>query len=160
MAAEGDLERIIATTRSAGSKCILLAEDNPADVYLIREAIIKHGNGKDFELVVASDGEQAIDFIMRRNRFANASRPDLIILDLNLPKSDGVDVLRCIRERSDLGNIPVVILTSSDSPSDRSATERLGASSFITKPSDLDAFMALGGTLLSYVDRSEKRVRA
>ena len=149
MANDSDLERILAT--SVGSRCILLAEDNPADVYLIREALRAHVENRDLQLVVVTDGEQAIDYVLRRGRFQNACRPDLIVLDLNLPKSDGVDVLRCIRERSDLPNLPVVVLTSSDSPTDRSATERLGANSFITKPSDLDAFMALGGTLLSYV---------
>ena len=153
MAAEGDLDRLLATTRSTATKCILLAEDNPADVYLIREAIARHRDINELELIVATDGEQAIDFVLRRGRFAQAGRPDLIILDLNLPKSDGVDVLRCVRQQTDLRNVPVVILTSSDSPNDRTATESLGADSFITKPSDLDAFMALGGMLLGYVER-------
>jgi CheY-like chemotaxis protein len=153
MAAEGDLERILATTGPTATKCILLAEDNPADVYLIREAIAKYRSLNELDLIVATDGEQAIDFILRRGRFVGAGRPDLIILDLNLPKSDGVDVLRCVRAQSDLRNVPVVILTSSDSPNDRTATESLGADSFITKPSDLDAFLALGGMLLSYVER-------
>jgi CheY-like chemotaxis protein len=160
MATEDDLERILATTGSTGTKCILLAEDNPADVYLIREAICKYRGLKDLNLIVVTDGEQAIDFILRRGRFGQSCRPDLIILDLNLPKSDGVDVLRCVREQSDLSNVPVVILTSSDSPTDRSATESLGADSFITKPSDLDAFMELGGMLLSYVERKTKRITA
>jgi CheY-like chemotaxis protein len=160
MSAEGDLDRIVAS--STGTRCILLAEDNPADVYLIREAISKHRDMNELLLIVASDGEMAIDFILRRGQFADASRPDLIILDLNLPKSDGVDVLRCVRQQADLAHVPVVVLTSSDSPSDRTATESLGADSFITKPSDLDAFMALGGTLLSYVEQKpcSKRVMA
>lgn len=160
MATEDDLERILGTTGSTGTKCILLAEDNPADVYLIREAICKHGALNDLDLIVVTDGEQAIDFILRRGRFGESCRPDLIILDLNLPKNDGVDVLRCVREQSDLGSVPVVILTSSDSPTDRSATASLGADNFITKPSDLDAFMALGGMLLSYVERKTKRITA
>ena len=147
------MDRILATSGSTATKCILLAEDNPADVYLIREAISKYRDMNDLDLVVVTDGEQAIDFILRRGKFRESTKPDLIILDLNLPKSDGVDVLRCVREQSDLSTVPVVILTSSDSPNDRSATESLGADSFITKPSDLDAFMALGGMLLSYVER-------
>jgi CheY-like chemotaxis protein len=149
--ADSNLERILAA-RAAGSRCILLAEDNPADVYLIREALLEHSKNSDVELYVVTDGEEAIDYVLHRGRYANACRPDLIVLDLNLPKSDGVDVLRCIREQSDWTTLPVVVLTSSDSPNDRSVTEKLGANSFITKPSDLDSFMALGGTLLSYAN--------
>lgn len=130
-----------------GLRIILLAEDNPADVYLLREALNTHG-GEQVELTVASDGEEALDYVERRGRFFDARRPDLIVLDLNLPKSEGSDVLRCIRQRDDLLGIPVIILTSSDSPSDRSIVERLGADRFITKPSDLDEFLSLGGTLL------------
>ena len=74
----------------------------------------------------------------------------MIVLDLNLPKSDGTDVLRSIRESDRLARTPVVVLTSSDSPRDRAAAERLGANCYITKPSDLDAFLALGGRLLSF----------
>jgi two-component system, chemotaxis family, response regulator Rcp1 len=152
MTASGDVDRALAATRSPLSKCILLAEDNPADVYLIRQAIQKHNKTHDLNVIVVTDGEQAIDFILHQRRFAQACRPDLIILDLNLPKSDGVDVLRCVRGQSDLAGVPVIVLTSSDSPNDRSAAERLGADSFLTKPSDLDAFMALGGKLLRYFD--------
>lgn len=128
---------------------IFLAEDNPADVYLLKEALAGESSD-DIQVVVAQDGEEALDFVERRGAFRDAAKPDLIILDLNLPKSDGSDVLRSIRESSELSAIPVVILTSSDSPRDRAAAERLGANHYITKPSDLDAFLALGGKLLSY----------
>jgi CheY-like chemotaxis protein len=158
MSGEG-LDRTPTNNKAGSLKRILLVEDNPADVYLIREAILDHARINDLQFLVVTDGEQAIDFVLRRNSFAGAARPDLIVLDLNLPKSDGVDVLRCIRERSDLLDVPVVVLTSSDSAADRSATERLGANNFITKPADLDAFMAIGGTLLSYVDRSSSSKR-
>ena len=130
---------------------IFLAEDNPADVYLLKEALAAESS-EAIEVVVAQDGEEALDFVERRGLFQDAARPDLIILDLNLPKSDGSDVLRSIRESADLSSIPVVILTSSDSPRDRATVERLGASHYITKPSDLDAFLALGGRLLSYAE--------
>jgi two-component system response regulator len=147
-----DLDRILATARSnPNCKSILLAEDNPADVYLIREALSLQGSGEEVQLSVVSDGEEAIDYILRRGAFVDAPRPDLVVLDLNLPKSDGIAVLRCARQQSDLAGIPIIVLTSSDSPTDRTVTEHLGANTFITKPSDLDAFMALGGTLLSYV---------
>jgi two-component system, chemotaxis family, response regulator Rcp1 len=147
------LERIVSTARSNQTRSILLAEDNPADVYLIREAIAKYGGFNNLELFVVTDGEQAIDFVLRRGPFANVTRPDLIVLDLNLPKSDGVEVLRRIREHGATTHIPVVVFTSSDSPADRSATQLLGADHFITKPSDLDAFMAVGAMLMSYIER-------
>ena len=132
---------------------ILVAEDNPADVYLLREAFSLEG--QDVDLLVVTDGEQALEFVQRQGQFSNAAIPDLIVLDLNLPKSDGSDVLRCIRETEAYAGIPVVVLTSSDSPRDRKTIESLGASSFITKPSDLDSFLALGRTLIGFVTQPE-----
>jgi len=125
---------------------ILVAEDNPADVYLLREAF--NVSGEEIEILVVSDGEQALEYVQRQGRFGNAAVPDLVVLDLNLPKSDGGDVLRCIRETPAYADVPVVVLTSSDSPRDRKTAESLGANCFITKPSDLDAFLALGRTLM------------
>jgi CheY-like chemotaxis protein len=138
---------------------ILLAEDNPADVYLLREALDTEC-GKAVNVVVAQDGEEALDFVFQRGRFASCEVPDLIVLDLNLPKSDGSEVLRCIRESERFARTPVVILTSSDSPRDRAAAERLGANCYITKPSDLDAFLALGGRLLSFAVTRKDRASA
>jgi two-component system, chemotaxis family, response regulator Rcp1 len=128
---------------------IFLAEDNPADVYLLREALGVEAD-RTIELLVAQDGEEALDYVYRRGRFSEMPKPDLVVLDLNLPKSDGSDILRAIRETSDLRDVPVVVLTSSDSPRDRAAAQRLGADGYITKPSDLDAFLSLGETLRSY----------
>jgi len=128
---------------------IFLAEDNPADVYLLKEALAVESSDA-VDVIVAQDGEEAMDFVERRGAFQHTATPDLIVLDLNLPKSDGSDVLRSIRESSVLSSVPVVILTSSDSPRDRAAVESLGANHYITKPSDLDAFLALGGTLLGF----------
>jgi CheY-like chemotaxis protein len=128
---------------------IFLAEDNPADVYLLKEAI-GTSSGNDVQVVLAEDGEEALDYVHQRGRFTSCDKPDLIVLDLNLPKSDGTDILRSIRESDRLAATPVVVLTSSDSPRDRAAVERLGATCYITKPSDLDAFLALGSRLLSF----------
>ena len=127
---------------------ILVAEDNPADVYLLREAFSLEG--QEVEMIVVTDGEQALEFVQRRGDFSNAPVPELIVLDLNLPKSDGSDVLRCIRQTEAYNGVPVVVLTSSDSPRDRKTIEGLGASCFITKPSDLDSFLALGQTLFDF----------
>jgi CheY-like chemotaxis protein len=138
---------------------IFLAEDNPADVYLLKEAL-GSGTPDPVEVVVAHDGEEAMDFVCQRGRFQGYAAPDLIVLDLNLPKSDGSDVLRCIRETVRLQGIPVVILTSSDSPRDRAAAQRLGADSYLTKPSDLDAFLALGGQLLAFAAPRASRAAA
>lgn len=127
---------------------ILVAEDNPADIYLLREALSLAAN--DVDLLVVSDGEEALEYVQRQGRFPDAIVPDLVVLDLNLPKSDGSDVLRCIRETPIYAGVPVVVLTSSDSPRDRKLVEALGANCFITKPSDLDAFLALGRTLIGF----------
>ncbi|HYI93023.1 MAG TPA: response regulator, partial [Bryobacteraceae bacterium] len=131
----------------------LVVEDNPADVYLLREALSLQGGQVD--LTVVTDGEQALKYVQRKGDFQDATTPDLVVLDLNLPKSDGGDVLRCIREEANYAGIPVVVLTSSDSPRDRKAIESLGADRFITKPSDLDEFMALGRTLISFLGVSK-----
>ena len=129
----------------------MVAEDNPADVYLLREALGQQQ--EDVELTVVIDGEEALDYIDARGRYRGTPRPDLFVLDLNLPKSDGSDVLKRIREKPELASVPVVVLTSSDSPKDRHTASTLGAASFLTKPSDLDQFLALGKTLLGFVRR-------
>ena len=136
-------------------KQILLAEDNPADVYLLREAFSLQE--EEFELTVLTDGEQAIEYIDSGGPGGQAATPDLIVLDLNLPKSDGSDVLKRIREKPELRNTPVVILSSSDSNRDRQFAAELGASSYITKPSDLDGFLGLGKTLLEFIEGAGRR---
>jgi CheY-like chemotaxis protein len=137
-----------------------VAEDNPPDVYLIRQAIQNANKNIAFVMMVATDGEEAIDYILRRGKFEEASQPDLIILDLNLPKSDGMDVLRCVREQPELSQIPVVVLTSSDSPDDRLMAHRLGANRFVTKPTDLDAFMSIGRLLMRYLEGGSLEARS
>jgi CheY-like chemotaxis protein len=132
---------------------IFIAEDNPADIYLLRIAFDEAGQ-RDADLIVASDGEEALNFVARRGPFRNIGRPDLIVLDLNLPKSDGTDVLRAVRESVEYAETPVVVLTSSDSPEDRECARKLGATCFITKPSDLEAFMGLGHQLIALVGGS------
>jgi chemotaxis family two-component system response regulator Rcp1 len=118
---------------------VLLVEDSPGDVRLTREAF------KDakvhINLHVASDGAEAMDFLRREGEHAHASRPDLILLDLNLPKKDGRQVLEEIKESPTLKSIPVVILTTSASEVDILRSYRLHANCYITKPVDLDGFL-------------------
>jgi DNA-binding response OmpR family regulator len=119
---------------------ILLGEDNPADVYLIRQALEEHGI--NYSLRVAVHGGELIDVVCNER----SPIPDLIVLDLNLPRHEGLEILKLIRASDDMSRVPVVILTSSDSPKDRVAASALGADLYIRKPSNLDEFMAIGKT--------------
>lgn len=120
---------------------ILLAEDNPADVYLIRTALQDYG--VHIPLKVAADGGEALRMLEEQESLAEIPLV-LIILDLNLPRHDGIEILQRIHKSDRLARIPVVVLTSSDSPRDRSLTSELGASRFLRKPSNLDQFLSLG----------------
>jgi CheY-like chemotaxis protein len=118
---------------------ILLVEDNPGDVDLAREAM---ENGKVRNtLHVVGDGEAAMAFLRRKGEYADAPRPDLVLLDLNLPKKDGQEVLAEIKSDDNLKCIPVVILTTSKSEEDISKSYNLHASCYITKPIDLRRFI-------------------
>jgi chemotaxis family two-component system response regulator Rcp1 len=117
---------------------VLLVEDNDADVDLTRETF--EASRLNVDLTVASDGVEAIEILTRRGVGGGDGRPDLILLDLNLPKVDGRQVLVAIKDDFDLKKIPVVVLTSSDAESDVLASYQLGANCFITKPGDLKAF--------------------
>jgi two-component system, chemotaxis family, response regulator Rcp1 len=118
---------------------ILLIEDDPGDIRLAQEAL-KEGKVKN-NLSVVRDGMEALDFLYKRNSYEDATRPDLIILDLNLPKMDGREVLARIKDDDNLKRIPVVILTISKSEEDILKTYNLHANCFITKPLDLGKFI-------------------
>jgi CheY-like chemotaxis protein len=120
---------------------ILLVEDNPGDVRLTVEAL-KEGKVLN-HLSVAMDGTEALAFLRREGPYANAPRPDLVLLDLNLPKKDGREVLAEIKQDADLKRIPVVILTTSKAEQDILKTYDLHANCFITKPVDLDQFITV-----------------
>ena len=127
---------------------ILLVEDNPGDVYLTLEvlrlgAIRKH-------VSVATDGEEALNFLNRAYEFQNAPRPDLIILDLNLPKLDGREVLERIKADPNLQQIPVIILSTSNAERDVIAAYNHHANCYLTKPTDLDDFFELVREIESY----------
>ncbi len=120
---------------------ILLAEDNPADVYLIRTALEEHGI--DLPLQVAADGREVLQILYQEQMLAE-TQLTLIILDLNLPRHDGIEILQRLRETEPLARIPVVVLTSSDSPRDRIVASELGAAGYLRKPSNLEDFLSLG----------------
>jgi two-component system, chemotaxis family, response regulator Rcp1 len=118
---------------------VLLVEDNPGDVRLTREAL-KEGKLR-VNLHVAPDGVEALAFLRRQGRYVDAIRPDLILLDLNLPKKDGREVLQEIKRDDALRTIPVVILTSSQAEQDIARAYDLHANCYVTKPVDLDQFI-------------------
>lgn len=120
---------------------ILLVEDNPADVRLTREAL-KEGKVRNV-LSVVQDGVEAMAFLKQTGAYAKESRPDLILLDLNLPKKDGREVLAEIKEDAHLRRIPVVILTTSNAEQDVIRTYNLHANCYIIKPLDMDQFISV-----------------
>ncbi|HEY2952920.1 MAG TPA: response regulator [Verrucomicrobiae bacterium] len=118
---------------------ILLVEDSPGDARLAKEALKEakvHNN-----LTVAKDGEEALEFLHRRGRHVAAPRPDLILLDLNLPRKDGREVLAEIKAHDSIKRIPVVVLTTSEAEEDVLKAYNLNANCYVTKPVDLDQFI-------------------
>ena len=120
---------------------ILLVEDNPGDMRLTVEAL-KEGKVRN-EMSWAKDGVEALDFLYRRGNFADVDAPDLILLDLNLPKKNGREVLEEIKNDPKLKAIPVVVLTTSRAEEDILRSYELHANCYIIKPVDLDKFMAV-----------------
>jgi CheY-like chemotaxis protein len=127
---------------------LLLVEDNPADVRLLREGLMEARTR--YHLTVVPDGEQAIQFLHRSGIYADAARPDLILLDLNLPGKNGFDVLAELKGDVTLKLIPVVILTSSLSQRDILTTYGLGANSYLHKPNTLEETFDLMKTVEHY----------
>jgi two-component system, chemotaxis family, response regulator Rcp1 len=120
---------------------ILLVEDNPGDVQLTKEAL-EEGN-LFVNLSVANDGVEAMAFLRRQGEHADAPTPDIILLDLNLPKKGGREVLQEIKADADLKCIPVVVLTTSEAEADIVSTYGLHANCYITKPVDIDQFIKI-----------------
>jgi CheY-like chemotaxis protein len=126
---------------------ILLIVDNPTDVELFRRALFTAGLVCD--LTVLEDGEEALDLLRRSD--GEGALPDLVVLDLNLPKHDGVEVLQAMRATARYTTVPVAILSSSSSPRERARIEPLRVSRYITKSPDLDQFMKIGFTVKELV---------
>lgn len=120
---------------------VLLVEDNEADAYLTRETL--ESSKLRVEIAIASDGVEACDYLLRRQPYVDVVLPDLILLDLNLPRLDGRQVLEELQRHETLRTIPVVILTSSDAERDIAQSYELGANCYVTKPVGLDAFQSI-----------------
>jgi two-component system, chemotaxis family, response regulator Rcp1 len=127
---------------------ILLVEDNPGDERLTREAL-KEGKVRNI-LHVVTDGREAMRFLRREGRYAQTVRPDLILLDLNLPGKDGRTVLKEIKADPSVRSIPVVILTSSQAEEDIVRSYNLQANCYVTKPVDLNQFVVVVKTIESF----------
>jgi len=125
-----------------GKLQLLLVEDSPADVFLVRRAMQEEG--LDFTLEVAEDGETAIQMIDRVDTGACPTTPALVLLDVNVPRKSGSQVLQRVRSSPRCGGIPVVVISSSDSPTERRRAFELGATEYFCKPSSLLEFMKLG----------------
>jgi CheY-like chemotaxis protein len=130
---------------------ILLVEDNADHAALVERSLLEADGSA--ELVVVPDGEEATSYLLRRERWADASRsprPHLVLLDLRLPKLDGFEVLRTIKESPELRPIPVVVLTTSEADPDIAKAYALHANSYLVKPVDFDRFVSLMGDIHSY----------
>jgi CheY-like chemotaxis protein len=120
---------------------VLLVEDDPGDVLMTQEAFEEHKVRN--KLNVVSDGEEALAYLRREGPYGEAPRPDLILLDLNLPKVDGREVLAKIKDDADLRRIPVVVLTTSQADEDILRSYSLHANAYVTKPVDFERFIAV-----------------
>jgi len=119
---------------------VLLIDDNPADALLVEEALA--GGKYESQMRNASDGEEGMAYLRRRERWAQAPRPDLILLDLNLPKKDGREVLAELKADPDLSRIPVIIFSTSEAPQDIARCYELGANCYVSKPLELHRFFS------------------
>lgn len=124
---------------------ILLVEDNPGDIVLTQEAL-REGKIRN-RLSIAKDGVEAMAFLRREGEFADAPRPDLILLDLNMPRKNGSEVLREVKSDPELKTIPVVILTTSDAEQDVLKAYQFNANCYITKPVEFDRFVKVVQTI-------------
>jgi CheY-like chemotaxis protein len=130
---------------------ILLVEDDEADIALITEAFAAHH--APVRLHTARDGIQALEFLRREDGHTEAPRPNLILLDLNMPRMDGREFLTVVKNDPDLGTIPVVVFTTSDAPPDITTSYTAHANAYVTKPLDLDEFDAAVSEIYDFYGR-------
>jgi two-component system, chemotaxis family, response regulator Rcp1 len=143
------------TTNSDDPVKILLVEDNPIDARMINYALKEESTWRT-DVFVAEDGDRAIQYLTRQDSFAEASTPDMVILDLNLPKRDGTEVLRTIRTAAGLHHLLVIVLSSLPEAASKDTVGKanLAADGYLTKPAEVSEFLALGSVLRGcYRDR-------
>jgi two-component system, chemotaxis family, response regulator Rcp1 len=133
---------------------VLLVEDNPSDIHVISKAL--RASGISFDLEVASDGEQALSRLSKSVVSGNRQAPAIILLDWNLPRVSGSDVLAYVRRNETLRNIPVVVVTSTNSTADLKEMSKLGANAHFRKPTDLDAYLELKTIVLDLLSKPPK----
>ncbi len=129
---------------------VLLAEDNPADIFLVKEALAQHHIIP--EMYVVRDGGEALSFISQIGETDGGPCPDIVLLDLNLPKVDGPEILIEFRKHPQCAHIPVIVISSSDTHKDRNRMDALGVTCYFRKPSDLEEFLQLGALILKVVE--------
>ncbi len=129
---------------------IWIAEDNPADVYLIEEALRRHEFS--YRLTTADNGEDMLKMIAKLDRDPSETCPHIFLIDLNLPRRSGDEILAQLRQSTRCSQVPAIVITSSDSPQDRARARDLGASFYFRKPADLERFMAIGGIVRKFLE--------
>lgn len=133
------------------SYAILLVEDNPADIQITRRAL--RDSAVPVELIVVRDGQEAVDYLLRQGSYANKAdwrRPDLVLLDLNLPRVNGRELLQKIRKTPGLQMVPVVVLSTSNRLEDVRDSYALGANTYVEKPQDFNRFVSILQTIQRY----------
>ena len=140
----------------AEAKClkIVVAEDNNSDVTLVREALKLHGI--DGEVVVIRDGAEAVQYFRGVDLDSRLSAPDIVLLDMHLPKCDGADILTALRSTERIAQTPVVVMTSSEAPRDYENAQKNAVLHYFRKPSNLSQFMQLGNVVRTILFRSNK----
>jgi CheY-like chemotaxis protein len=140
--------------RSSPPLEVWLLEDNPGDVFIVREVLKQAGLHLDIR--VSADGEEALSFLKRLDADQNARCPAIILLDLNLPRVSGAEVLMSVRRHARCNQVPVIVLTSSDSPLDLAAIEQGGASAYFRKPTNFTAYLELGNMIRNILPAAGK----
>lgn len=137
---------------------VFLVEDNPPDVELFRMAL--EDACVDCDLVVFEDGSEVLDYIARTKFGPEQPPPDLIMLDLNLPKNDGLEILQVVRDTPALADVPVVVLSSSSSPRERAKLAAFRIREFLVKPPDLEEYLKIGKVVRSVLDERSRELSA